>query len=275
MTGLLRAAALMTIAGPALAGNGGVSIVAGQPGFYGRIDIGAIPQPPRLVSAEPVVIQPVPVGVVRQPLYLHVPPGHAKNWRKHCARYGACGQPVYFVQESWYNGVYVPYYRERYRGHFAPRPVAPTPVYAYATPPERYYTVTVLSVRAVIGAPEQRCWVERREIVEPADDGPNVPGAIVGAVIGGVLGHQVGGGRGRDVATAGGAVAGAAIGANVGRGSATTYSQDVQRCENVARQARPEYWDVTYRFRGVQHRVQLTSPPGSTITVDENGAPRV
>ena len=126
-----------------------------------------------------------------------------------------------------------------------------------------------------MAAPEQRCWVERREIVEPAGDGPNVPGAIVGAVIGGVLGHQVGGGRGRDVATAGGAVAGAAIGANVGRGSATAYSQDVQRCENVARQARPEYWDVTYRFRGVQHRVQLTSPPGSTITVDENGAPRV
>lgn len=37
-------------------------------------------------------------------------------------------------------------------------------------------------------------------------------GAIAGAVIGGVLGHQVGGGRGKDVATAGGAVAGAAAG---------------------------------------------------------------
>ena len=28
--------------------------------------------------------------------------------------YGACGRPVYFVQENWYNDVYVPAYRERH-----------------------------------------------------------------------------------------------------------------------------------------------------------------
>ncbi|MDE2357860.1 MAG: glycine zipper 2TM domain-containing protein, partial [Betaproteobacteria bacterium] len=65
-----------------------------------------------------------------------------------------------------------------------------------------------------MGPPERRCWVERRQVVEDGGGGVNVPGAIVGAVIGGVLGHQVGGGHGRDIATAGGAVAGAAIGAN-------------------------------------------------------------
>jgi hypothetical protein len=43
---------------------------------------------------------------------LRVPPGHAKHWSKHCHKYGACGQPVYFVEESWYNDVYAPYYRE-------------------------------------------------------------------------------------------------------------------------------------------------------------------
>jgi hypothetical protein len=58
-----------------------------------------------------VIIQRVPVGVVRQPVYLHVPPGHAKNWSKHCYRYDACGRPVYFVQDRWYNEVYVPRYR--------------------------------------------------------------------------------------------------------------------------------------------------------------------
>ena len=79
------------------------------------------------------------------------------------------------------------------------------------------YTIPVSSVRAVVGPPEQHCWVERQQVVEDRGD-VNVPGAIVGAVIGGVLGHQVGGGRGRDVATVGGAVAGGAIGANVGRG---------------------------------------------------------
>ena len=61
---------------------------------------------------EPVVIAPVPVGVVRQPVYLRVKPGHAKDWRKHCRKYDACGQPVYFVQDDWYSTVYVPQYRE-------------------------------------------------------------------------------------------------------------------------------------------------------------------
>lgn len=97
-------------AAPALAADVGVSVSIGQPGFYGHIDIGNVPRP-QVLYAEPVVIQRVPVGVVRQPVYLHVPPGHAKNWSKHCGRYNACAQPVYFVQESWYNDVYVPRYR--------------------------------------------------------------------------------------------------------------------------------------------------------------------
>jgi len=91
---------------PALAADVAVAITAGQPGYYGRIDIGNFPQP-QLMYPRPVVIEPVPVGVVPQPLYLHVPPGHAKNWRKHCGKYNACGQPVYFVSDSWYNNVYV------------------------------------------------------------------------------------------------------------------------------------------------------------------------
>ena len=89
----------------------------------------------------------------------------------------------------------------------------------------------------------------------------NVPGAIAGAVIGGILGHQVGSGRGKDIATVGGAVAGAAVGANVGRsGGQQATTQDVQRCENVPSQARPDHWDVTYNFRGQEHRVQMTRP---------------
>ena len=40
--------------------------------------------------------------VSHEPVYLWVPPGHQKNWRKHCARYQACGMPVYFVQDGWY-----------------------------------------------------------------------------------------------------------------------------------------------------------------------------
>jgi hypothetical protein len=93
----------------ALAADVGVSASVGQPGFYGRIDIGNVPQP-QLIYQSPVVIQSVPVGAVRGPVYLHVPPGHEKHWSKHCAKYNACGVPVYFVNDSWYNNVYVPSY---------------------------------------------------------------------------------------------------------------------------------------------------------------------
>ena len=68
------------------------------PGVYGRINIGNAPPPP-LLYAEPVIIHRPAVVVPRSPIYMYVPPGHAKNWGKHCARYNACNQPVYFVQE--------------------------------------------------------------------------------------------------------------------------------------------------------------------------------
>ena len=71
--------ALATLASSALAADVGVSVSIGQPGFYGRIDLGNVPQP-QLIYSAPVIIQQVPVGVVRQPVYLRVPPGHEKNW---------------------------------------------------------------------------------------------------------------------------------------------------------------------------------------------------
>ena len=91
----------------------GVSVSVAQPGFYGRVDIGSIPQP-ELIYARPVVVHPVSVGVVYQPVYMHVPPGHAKHWSKHCSKYNACGHPVYFVKEKWYNDVYVPHQQVSY-----------------------------------------------------------------------------------------------------------------------------------------------------------------
>jgi uncharacterized protein YcfJ len=138
---------------------------------------------------------------------------------------------------------------------------------------ERMYEANVTSVRAVVGPPEQRCWVERGQVTQERGE-PNVGGAIAGAVIGGILGHQVGNGRGNDVATVGGALAGGAIGSNVGRDAGQYRTQDVQRCETVSSSARPDHWDVTYNFRGQDHRMQMTSPPGNTVTVNEQGEPR-
>jgi hypothetical protein len=91
----------------------GVSVTVGQPGFYGRIDIGDFPRPV-LVYPEPIIVRPV--GVAYEPIYLHVPPGQAKKWHSYCGQYNACGRPVYFVQDRWYNDVYVPEYRSRHGG---------------------------------------------------------------------------------------------------------------------------------------------------------------
>lgn len=92
----------------------GVSISVGQPGFYGHIDIGNFPQP-QLVYPRPVVIVPSRGGVAPPPpVYLHVPPGHEKKWKKHCHKYNACKRPVYFVRNQWYNEVYVPEYQVRH-----------------------------------------------------------------------------------------------------------------------------------------------------------------
>ena len=153
---------------------------------------------------------------------------------------------------------------------YAPAPVYP--VYdSRRRGGERLFQANVTSVRAVVGTPAQRCWMEREQV---SDNRPNVGGALAGALIGGVLGHQIGSGNGRDVATVGGAVVGGAIGSKAGGGNDNSSTREVQRCAPSTAQTAPEYWDVTYNFRGQEHRMQVTTPPGSTITVNAQGEPR-
>ena len=171
-----------------------------------------------------------------------------------------------------------------------PEPLAGAPDYDYRRrPEERTYQVPVTSVHAVVGPPNQRCWIEKQQVTEAAPpqrnygamgSGSGVGGAVVGGLLGGILGHQVGGGTGKDLATVAGAVGGAYVGNKVGNNygnnqaaAPVTSTRDVQRCENVA-STTPEFWDVTYNYRGIQHQVQMTSAPGPTITVNANGEPR-
>lgn len=117
MKKIFPALAVALLAGAAQAADVGVSIQVGQPGFYGRIDIGQTAPPP-VVLAQPVWVQRRPVHV--EPAYMRVPPGHQKNWAKHCAKYNACGVPVYFVREDWYQERYSEHHRderEREREH--------------------------------------------------------------------------------------------------------------------------------------------------------------
>jgi uncharacterized protein YcfJ len=160
--------------------------------------------------------------------------------------------------------------RRRYENE-SPEPLA-APNYDYRRRPnERVYEARVSSVRAVMGQSEQHCWVDQEQVNN--DRGrPSVAGGVIGGVIGGILGHQIGRGAGNDIATIGGAVAGAAIGANAGR-DRNTSDRDVRRCETV-QNGQPEYWDVTYTYRNVEHRIQMSAPPGRTIYVNRNGEPR-
>lgn len=110
---LIAAAVVAATITTAQAADVGVSVTVGQPGFYGKIDIGNFPQP-QVINAQPVIIQRGPDE--RPPVYLHVPPGHAKHWSKHCREYNACGERVFFVQDNWYNREYAPRYQEEHRG---------------------------------------------------------------------------------------------------------------------------------------------------------------
>jgi hypothetical protein len=89
------------------------------PGVYGQVVIGGRPPPP-VVYAQPVVVQPAAVVVGAppvEPIYLHVPPGHAKHWREHCHEYHACNRPVYFVKSAEYEPGYHKHDHDHGHGH--------------------------------------------------------------------------------------------------------------------------------------------------------------
>ncbi len=159
----------------------------------------------------------------------------------------------------------------RGEGNWDAPPPQGAPNYGYyRRPNEQVFDAMVTSVHAVSGSGEQRCWYEQQ--AAPVQSNQNVGAAIIGGILGGILGHQVGGGRGNDAATAAGAIAGAAIGANAGGDANLPYSRNVRRCDNVG--GPPAYYEVTYNFRGQDHYIQMSYPPGRTIVVNRLGEPR-
>ncbi len=103
-TRALSAAVTLFIAGAGISRAGDLDIhviLSGQvaPGVYGQVQLGNGPPPP-VVYAQPMLIEPQATPL--PPVYLHVPPGHAKDWRKHCHEYHACNRPVYFVRSAEY-----------------------------------------------------------------------------------------------------------------------------------------------------------------------------
>lgn len=99
----------------------------------------------------------------------------------------------------------------------------------------------------------------------------NYGGAVIGGVAGGVLGHQVGGGRGKDVATALGAVVGAFTGdriANDDRYDRRGEAREVKKCWTVTEvQPRITGYRVNYEYRGQHYATMLRENPGPTLQV--------
>jgi hypothetical protein len=92
-----------------------LSVGINEPGVYGQINIGTPPPPVALVAPQPVVVAPAAVAVA--PAYLYVPLLEQRNWRRYCAKYAACGRPVYFVREDWVRERYVHEHPEWERAH--------------------------------------------------------------------------------------------------------------------------------------------------------------
>lgn len=90
---------IASVAGCASPRSVGVS-ASGEfaPGVYGRVDVRD--RPPPLVYPEPMIIVAFSQEVA--PVYMHVPPAHAKRWSMFCHRYHACDVPVYFVKSKEY-----------------------------------------------------------------------------------------------------------------------------------------------------------------------------
>ena len=122
-----------------------------------------------------------------------------------------------------------------------------------------------------VAVPRQECarqWVSQVEAVRPRDYG----GAVVGGIAGALLGNQVGGGHGREAATALGAVVGAMTGDNLANRDADYAYRDTPRevttCRTVqdVRQQLTGY-RVDYEYRGQVYSTFVREQPGPALRV--------
>jgi hypothetical protein len=67
-----------------------------RPGVYGRIAVNGTAPP--VINSKPVMVSRATRDQLSDPLYLYVPPGQVRRWSQHCAKWDACGRPVYFVR---------------------------------------------------------------------------------------------------------------------------------------------------------------------------------
>jgi outer membrane lipoprotein SlyB len=109
----------------------------------------------------------------------------------------------------------------------APPPAASTSS-TQSVPPTPVYTANA----PASSAPEKRICANCGNVssitpIEKKGEGSGA-GAVIGGIVGGVLGHQVGGGRGKDLATAAGAIGGAVAGNEIEKNNKRTVHYEVR-----------------------------------------------
>ena len=131
-----------------------------------------------------------------------------------------------------------------------------------------------------VSVPRQECSVQTVNEVQRTGGGRDYGGAVVGALAGGVIGNQVGGGQGRQAATALGAVFGALAGDTIANQNRMAQVQEVPRqvqtCHTVNDvQNRLTGYRVSYDYRGQTYTTMTQQDPGPYLQVRVSVEPAV
>lgn len=129
----------------------------------------------------------------------------------------------------------------------------------------------VLSSTPVIinnSAPQEYCGTIPVRTTESSSGNPGA-GAIFGAIAGGLLGHAVGGGTGRDLATAAGVMGGAVLGHEAAKGQTRDTYEEHRICStDNSSISQTTVYNVVYEYGGKPYSVQLPYSPGATIEIE-------
>lgn len=123
-----------------------------------------------------------------------------------------------------------------------------------------------------VNAPHKECSTETVTETREIGGQRSYGGAVIGGIAGAVIGNQVGGGHGKEAATALGAVVGAMTGDNIDNRDRTVRVEEVprqvQRCRMVDDwQDRLTGYRVTYEYQGQRYTTMMPTDPGRRMPV--------
>jgi uncharacterized protein YcfJ len=129
-----------------------------------------------------------------------------------------------------------------------------------------------------ISTPRKECTVETVNETRRIGGDRNYGGAVIGGIAGALLGNQVGGGHGKEAATAAGAVIGALTGDNLDNRDRTVREEvvprEVQRCQTVDDwQERLTGYRVSYEYQGQRYITVMDRDPGRRLPVQVSVEP--